>query len=135
MNCKNEYDEDLSGVLALSKDVDKQVIPILIKIFKREKIQDCLVFLSQYQNLSQVELEIQQLENSLLFEKEQLLNAERMILIGLQMFLNIKDQEFNEQNFSIDEYEEIKKRSVHKNILSQEDYIITKIFSSPYSLR
>ncbi|CAK72528.1 unnamed protein product (macronuclear) [Paramecium tetraurelia] len=47
MSCQNEQSEDMYRILALSKDVEELVFSILIKIFKTEKIQDCLQFLQQ----------------------------------------------------------------------------------------
>ncbi|CAK64358.1 unnamed protein product (macronuclear) [Paramecium tetraurelia] len=113
MNCNKKV--ELYGVLALSKVVDDLIFPNLIKILKREKIQDCLEFLSQDLNLRQVGQEIQQVEIQSLFGQKYMVNVgDNNIKRIINVLKKTKDHEFNEQNYSMDEYEEIKKNLKRK---------------------
>ncbi|CAK87755.1 unnamed protein product (macronuclear) [Paramecium tetraurelia] len=115
MNWEKGQKEDLYRILDFSKANDLVVLPILIKIFKREKIQDCQKFLSSVQNQRHVEQEILKFENSSLLDKEQMLNVGKYNLnIITDILKTIKDHQFNKQNFSLDEYEEIKQDMIIK---------------------
>ncbi|CAK76072.1 unnamed protein product, partial (macronuclear) [Paramecium tetraurelia] len=100
--------EDLFSIFALSKKVDEIVYPILIKISQREKIQDCLEILSQVQNQKHFEQVIFQVENSSQSSNYSLLNfVKNNILTITDILKKIMDHEFNEQNYSLDELQEI----------------------------
>ncbi|CAD8215271.1 unnamed protein product [Paramecium octaurelia] len=106
MNCLKTQVGDLYGLLAQSKAVDEAIFPNLIKIFKRQKIQDCLEFLSQDQNQWQVEKERQD---------------EQMVEVGkyniktiTDVLKKLQDHKFNQQNYSRENYKEIKKDLIIK---------------------
>ncbi|CAD8184267.1 unnamed protein product [Paramecium octaurelia] len=79
MHHKKEQVRELYEVLALSKEVDEEILPILINILKKERIQDCLEFLSQDQNQFHIKIESQKLKNLQMLGKEQPLNGEQNI--------------------------------------------------------
>ncbi|CAK73574.1 unnamed protein product (macronuclear) [Paramecium tetraurelia] len=114
MNCLIEQVDDFYGVLAKSREVDDVVFQVLLKIFKREKIKDCLVFLSQDQNLRQVAQEILQLENSSLLGKEQLQVRKNNIKRITDILNNVKDHDINQQTYSLKDKEEIQKELIIK---------------------
>ncbi|CAK73487.1 unnamed protein product (macronuclear) [Paramecium tetraurelia] len=114
MYCQKERVEELYKVLILSKDLDKVFFPILIYVLKKEKIQDCLEFLSQDQNQILLQIERQKVDNLLLLNKEQTFNSEISIKRITDVLKQIRDHEFNQQNYSTDNYEEIKKDLIIK---------------------
>ncbi|CAD8182829.1 unnamed protein product [Paramecium octaurelia] len=69
MYCVQEQVGELYQILSLSNEVDEVVLPILINILKKERIQDCLEFLSQDQNKFFFEMEREKVENQSLLEK------------------------------------------------------------------
>ncbi|CAD8162636.1 unnamed protein product [Paramecium octaurelia] len=104
MNSEKVENEDLYGILDFSKSTYESILPILIKIFKREKIQDCIEFLAQVQNQRQVGT-----------DKEQMLYVGQNNLNRITDVLKkIKDHEFSEQNYSLDKQEEIKQDLIAK---------------------
>ncbi|CAD8214361.1 unnamed protein product [Paramecium octaurelia] len=100
MSCWNQQKEDLYEILALSKDVDEVVIPILIIIFKREKIQD--------ENQRQVEQEIVYLEYLSLLNNQQILNVVKNNIKKIIVVLNhILDHDFTKENYSFEEQKQV----------------------------
>ncbi|CAD8172798.1 unnamed protein product [Paramecium octaurelia] len=79
----------LYEVMSLSNEVDEVFLPILINILKKERIKDCLEFLSQDQNK---------------MEREK-----KNIKIITGVLKKVKDHDFNTQNYSMDDYKEFKK--------------------------
>ncbi|CAD8136770.1 unnamed protein product [Paramecium octaurelia] len=114
MHNKKEQVGELYKVLALFKQVDEVVLPILINILKNDRIQDCLEFLSQDQNKFLLEIERQNVENLFLLDKQQTLNGEKNIKRITDILKKIRDHEFNKQNYSTDDYEVIKKDLIVK---------------------
>ncbi|CAD8167962.1 unnamed protein product [Paramecium octaurelia] len=115
MNCKNEQGQDLYGVLALAKDVNELVFHSLIKIFRREKIQDCLDFLQQSLNQSHVKQEMLEVGSYSHLEKLQMLNVNMNDIKKIAIVLNtIKDHELNRENYSVEKYKQIKQNLITK---------------------
>ncbi|CAD8215043.1 unnamed protein product [Paramecium octaurelia] len=111
---KKDQVGELYQILSLSKEVDEVVLSILIYILKKERIQDCLEFLSQEQYQFLVEMKRSKVENLSLLDKEQTLNGEKNIKRIKDVLKKIRDHEFNKQNYSTDDYEEIKKDLIIK---------------------
>ncbi|CAD8183825.1 unnamed protein product [Paramecium octaurelia] len=114
MHHEKEQADVLYEVLSFSNEVDEVFLPILINILKKERIQDCLKFLSQEQNKFLLEIEGQKVENQSLLEKEQTLNGEKNIKIITDVLKKVMDHDFNTQNYSMDDYEEFKKDLITK---------------------
>ncbi|CAD8215466.1 unnamed protein product [Paramecium octaurelia] len=87
MNNEKDQDEDLYSGLALSKEVDEAVFPILITILKREKIQYCQEF---SQDLNQWAIENitkrQKIYHCIIKNRCSMLKKKRRILREQQMF-------------------------------------------------
>ncbi|CAD8144913.1 unnamed protein product [Paramecium octaurelia] len=112
MSCEIEQEEDLYGILALVKDVDEVFFPIITKILKRKKIQDCLEFLQSDQCF--VTIEKLKLENLSLTDKEFIVEKKDIRRI-IDVLKKIMVHQFNKQNYPIDE-EKNQERFDHKNI-------------------
>ncbi|CAK58300.1 unnamed protein product (macronuclear) [Paramecium tetraurelia] len=94
MNCEKEQDEDLYGFLALFKDVDEIIFPIISKQLKRKKIQDCFEFLQQQENQCIVGIESQKIKNLSLPDKEFIAEKKDIKKI-IEVLKKIKDHQFN----------------------------------------
>ncbi|CAD8083175.1 unnamed protein product [Paramecium primaurelia] len=72
-----EQIEDLQEILATPKDIDKQVFNMIIEIFRKEKISDCLEFLQNDENHRHCGRKLLQVENLQIVDKELKLNLVR----------------------------------------------------------
>ncbi|CAD8215593.1 unnamed protein product [Paramecium octaurelia] len=114
MQCEKDCVGELYKVLALSKEVDEVVLPFLLNYLKKERIQDCLLFLSQDQNKFLLDIESQKVENQSQLEKEQTLNGEKNIKRIMDVLKKVRDHDFNTQDYSMNDYEEFKKDLITK---------------------
>ncbi|CAD8215246.1 unnamed protein product [Paramecium octaurelia] len=78
MHHKKEQVEVLYEVLSLSNEVEV-FLPILINTLKKERIQNCLKFLSQDQNKFLLEIESQKQKTNLCLRKNRLLMKRRIL--------------------------------------------------------
>ncbi|CAD8138691.1 unnamed protein product [Paramecium octaurelia] len=115
MRCQIDQNEDIYVLLSQSKDIDQSIFHELNSIPKSENIQFILQALLQDQNQRQVEKEIQEEENIKLFDMGQMLNVGMNDMKRITDVLNnIKDHDFNRENYSLEEYKEVKKDLIIK---------------------
>ncbi|CAD8118313.1 unnamed protein product [Paramecium primaurelia] len=107
--------EDLYEFLAQSKDIDDSFYSVIIDILRREKISDCLEFLSNPDNEKHYEQYILQVKNLSFVEKEQKLLQEKSNIQKItNLIQKILDHDFNENNYSQETYTETRQELIKK---------------------
>ncbi|CAD8180201.1 unnamed protein product [Paramecium pentaurelia] len=93
--------EAFVDIFAQVKDVDEQIFGFIFKTFRKEKVQDCIGYLSDNGNQKQLEQQFLQKFNLALVEMEQKLynfrNQMKQITDGLK---KIKNHDFNKKDYS-----------------------------------
>ncbi|CAD8142193.1 unnamed protein product [Paramecium pentaurelia] len=102
--------EAIADIFDKAKDVDIQIFGVLLEIFGKEKVQDCIQYLSDIGNQRQQESQIlQQVGNFTQTDTEQILSNFRNDMKQIRDVLRkLKDHDFNYKDFSSEENEESK---------------------------
>ncbi|CAD8130053.1 unnamed protein product [Paramecium sonneborni] len=110
--------EDLYDTLALSKDQDQQIYRALIEIFRKENFSNFSKYLANDGNLQNYEQNISKVI-SLPFtnEQEELKMVKNKMMIMMNIMKQIKDHDFNQNDFFYKYLQRNKKRSDLKNII------------------
>ncbi|CAK74902.1 unnamed protein product (macronuclear) [Paramecium tetraurelia] len=112
MRKKNEYNEDLDQVLLLSKEVDGCLFKILIDMFKKEKIQNCLKFLSKDCYKKHLEQYITDGAQSQSINKQKYKKIKNEIKFISNVIYIIKELDFNKNDYSTENYQENRKNLI-----------------------
>ncbi|CAD8213650.1 unnamed protein product [Paramecium pentaurelia] len=100
--------EALADIFTQFKNVDEEIYGVILKILRKEKVQDCIGYLSDNRNQINLEQQIlQQIENITQADMEQKLSV---IANDMKQITNVlkklKDHDFNYKDFSAEEYDE-----------------------------
>ncbi|CAD8129532.1 unnamed protein product [Paramecium sonneborni] len=115
MYCTYEEKEDLYEIFAYLKDVDEQIFRVIIEMFRKEKISDCLGYLLIIENQKNDEQYILQIDNLSIEDKEQKLIFVRNNIKIISNILNqIKNHDFNKSDYSSEIYFEKEKIQLNR---------------------
>ncbi|CAD8187301.1 unnamed protein product [Paramecium pentaurelia] len=100
-----EDKEALADIFTQVKDVDEQIFDVILKIFSKEKVQDCIGYFSDIENHRHLEQSIfQQQEYLKLVDEQQKLHDVRNKINKITNVLKkLKDHQFNNKDFSTEE--------------------------------
>ncbi|CAD8103017.1 unnamed protein product [Paramecium primaurelia] len=116
MHCPFQEKVALTDIFAQVKDVDEQVFGVILAIFRKEKVQDCIGYFSDNGNQGHFKQQILQGVNLKQVENEQKLSDFRNNTIQITDVLKkLKDHDFNSKDYSSEEYQD-SKLSLIKNI-------------------
>ncbi|CAD8213886.1 unnamed protein product [Paramecium pentaurelia] len=113
MNQSNKQNEELSEIFVKVKDIDEQIYYLIIEILRKEKISDCIGFLSNLDNQKYLDEQLK------VHQDLEIINIEKMTNIIQQ----IQDQNFNKYNYSEEIYTDLKKDLI-KNIIQFFQFLV-----------
>ncbi|CAD8214873.1 unnamed protein product [Paramecium pentaurelia] len=95
--------EAIADIFDQVKDVDIQIFGVLLEIFRKEKVQDCIGYISDIGNQRQLKLQIlQQVGNITQADTEQKLSLVREDMKQMTDVLKkLKDHDFNNKHFPL----------------------------------
>ncbi|CAD8118933.1 unnamed protein product [Paramecium primaurelia] len=99
-----EDKEALADIFTQVKDVDEQLFGVILEILRKEKVKDCIGFLSDNGNQKQLESQMLKQGNFTQADTEQKLSVVRKDMIQITDVLKkLKDHDFNNKDFSTEE--------------------------------
>ncbi|CAD8069445.1 unnamed protein product [Paramecium sonneborni] len=112
---KKEEKEDLFQILALSKDFDKQIYSVIIELLQKQKISDCLEYLSNDENQKENAQYISQtIDLPLIDQQEKLNRAKYNMKIILNIMKQIKDHDFSNNDYFTEICQEFRQGLIQK---------------------
>ncbi|CAD8195527.1 unnamed protein product [Paramecium pentaurelia] len=136
MQCSFQEKETLADIFYQIKDVDEQIFGVILEVLKKEKVQDCIGFLSENGNTRYYKQYIFKDENIQLFDMQWKLDVVTQSMKKIRNILKqIKVHEFNKKDYSTEENQKLKQlmiESINKNRQILNFFVI---FSSPHNYR